>query len=94
MVEQLSEDEFVCVSEPAWEHEEGESVAERQPPQASGCEATTSSRGWRHGVAEASLPEKHQAPLPGAPNVKMVLRHFHRYRYRSSPLLFFYWRRL
>jgi hypothetical protein len=26
-------------------------------------------------------------PLPGAPNVKVVLRHFHRYRYRSSTVV-------
>jgi hypothetical protein len=31
-------------------------------------------------------------PLPGAPNVELVLRHFHRCRYRSSPLWFFCWR--
>jgi hypothetical protein len=30
-------------------------------------------------------------PLPGAPNVEVVLGHFHRCRYRSSPLWFFYW---
>jgi hypothetical protein len=29
-------------------------------------------------------------PLPGVPNVEVVLRHFHRCRYRSSPLWFFY----
>jgi hypothetical protein len=28
-------------------------------------------------------------PLPGAPNAKVVLRHFHRSRHRSSPLWFF-----
>jgi hypothetical protein len=51
MFEQLSEDEFVCVSEPAWEHEEGEAVAERQPPQASGrsiaSRETPSPPSWR-----------------------------------------------
>jgi hypothetical protein len=31
-------------------------------------------------------------PLPGAPNVEVVLRHFHRCRYRSSLLWFFCWR--
>jgi hypothetical protein len=41
-------------------------------------------------VVEASLSEKHQAPLPGAPNVEVVLQHFHRSRYKSSPLWFFY----
>jgi hypothetical protein len=46
------------------------------------------------GVIEDSLPEKHQAPLPGASNVKVVLRHFHRCCYRSSPLWFFCWRGL
>jgi hypothetical protein len=54
-------------SEPAWEREEGETVAELQPPRASGCETATSSRGQRLGVVEATLPEKHQAPIPGAP---------------------------
>jgi hypothetical protein len=45
VVEQLPEHELVCGSEPAWEHGEGQVVAERQPPRASGCEATASSRG-------------------------------------------------
>jgi hypothetical protein len=29
------------------------------------------------------------SPLPSAPNVEVVLRYFHRSRYRSSPLWFF-----
>jgi hypothetical protein len=62
MVEQLLEHELVCGSKPAWEHREGEAIAEWQPPRAAGCEAATSSRGRRHGATEASLPEKHQAP--------------------------------
>jgi hypothetical protein len=33
--------------------------------------------------------EKHQASLHGTSNVKVVLRHYHRSRYRSSPLWFF-----
>jgi hypothetical protein len=45
MVEQLPEHELVYGSEPAWEHGEGEAVAERQPPRASDCEAITSSWG-------------------------------------------------
>jgi hypothetical protein len=45
MVEQLPEHELACGSEPAWKHGEGETVAEQQPPRASGCEATTSSWG-------------------------------------------------
>jgi hypothetical protein len=46
MVEQLSEHELVCGSEPAWEHGEGEAVAEQHTtPQASGSEAATSLRG-------------------------------------------------
>jgi hypothetical protein len=85
VVEKLPEHELTCESEPAWEHEEGEVVAEWQPPRASGCEATTSSRGRQHGVVETSLPEKHQAPIPNSPNVEVVLRHFHRSCYRSSP---------
>jgi hypothetical protein len=63
VVEQLPEHELACGSEPAWEHGEGEAVAERQRPRASGCEAAMSSRGRRHGVVEASLPEKYQAPF-------------------------------
>jgi hypothetical protein len=93
-VEQLSEHEPAYGSEPVWERGEGEAVAEQQPPLASGCEAVTSSRGRRLRVVEALLLEKHQAPLPDAPNVEVVLRHFHRCRYRSSPLWFFYWRGL
>jgi hypothetical protein len=58
---------LACRSEPAWEREEGEAVAELQPPRASGCETATSSRGRRLGVVEATLPEKHQTPIPGAP---------------------------
>jgi hypothetical protein len=72
-VEQLPEHELACGSEPAWERGEGEAVAEQQPPRASGCEATTSSWGRRLEVVEALLPEKHQAPLPDAPNVEVVL---------------------
>jgi hypothetical protein len=73
MVEQLPEYELACGSEPAWECREGEAVAEQQPPRASDCEATTSSRGRRLRVVEALLLEKHQARLPDAPNVKLVL---------------------
>jgi hypothetical protein len=63
-VEQLPEHEFACGSEPAWERREGEAVTKQQPPRASGCEATTSSRGRRLGVVEALLSEKQQAPPP------------------------------
>jgi hypothetical protein len=94
VVEQLSEHELVCGSEPAWERGEGEAVAEQQPPRASGCEAVMPSRGRQLEVVEASLPEKHQASLPGVPNVEVVLRYFRRCRYRSSLLWFFYWRKL
>jgi hypothetical protein len=45
MVEQLPEHELVCGSEPTWEREECEAVAEQKPPRASGCEAAMSSRG-------------------------------------------------
>jgi hypothetical protein len=64
VVEQLPEHELAYGSEPAWERGEGEAVAEQQPPRASGCKATTSSRGQRLRVVEALLPEKHQALLP------------------------------
>jgi hypothetical protein len=63
-VEQLPEHELTCGSEPAWEREEGEAVAEQQPPRASGCEAAMSSWGRRLRVVEALLLEKHQAPVP------------------------------
>jgi hypothetical protein len=66
VVEQLPEHELAYGSEPAWERGEGEAVVEQQPPRASGCKATTSSRGQRLGVVEALLPEKHQTLLPGA----------------------------
>jgi hypothetical protein len=62
VVEQLSEHELICGSEPAWELGEGEAVAEQQPPRASGCEAVTSSRGRRLRVVKALLPEKRPAP--------------------------------
>jgi hypothetical protein len=84
VIEQPPEHKLAYGSEPAWERGEGEAVAEQQPLRASGCEAATSSRGRRLGVVEAFLSEKHQAPLPGAPNVEVVLRHFHRCRYWSS----------
>jgi hypothetical protein len=45
MVEQLPEHKLVCGREPAWEREEGETVAEQQPSRVSGCEGTTSSWG-------------------------------------------------
>jgi hypothetical protein len=73
VVEQLPEHELICGSKPAWERGEGEAVAEDQPPRASGCEVAMSSQGRRLGVVEASLPEKHQAPLPGATNIEVVL---------------------
>jgi hypothetical protein len=88
-VEQLLEHELICGSEPTWEREEGEAIAEQQPPRASACEAAPSSWGRQLGVVEASLLEKHQVPLPDAPNVEVILRHFHRSRYGSSPLWFF-----
>jgi hypothetical protein len=86
VVEQLPEHELISGSEPTWEHGECKAVAERQAHRASGCETTMFSRGRQHGVVEAPLLEKHQALLLGAPNVKVVLRHFHRCCYRSSPL--------
>jgi hypothetical protein len=42
-----------------------------------------------HHVGEAGTPRTIKAPLPGTPNVEMVLRHFHRHCYKSSPLWFF-----
>jgi hypothetical protein len=73
VIEQLPEHKLAYGSEPAWEHGEGEAVAEHQPPRASGCEAATPSRGRRLRVVEASFPEKYQAPLPATPNVEGVL---------------------
>jgi hypothetical protein len=88
-VEQLPEHELVCESEPTWERGEGEAVTEQQSPRASVCEAAMSLRGRRLEVVEVLLPEKHHTPLPGVPNVEVVLRHFDRSCYRSSPLCFF-----
>jgi hypothetical protein len=34
-------------------------------------------------------PQANCFPLPGTPNVEVVLRHFHQSRYRSGPLWFF-----
>jgi hypothetical protein len=46
VVEHALEHEVICRGKPAEEkHEEGETDAEQQPPQASGCEATMSLRG-------------------------------------------------
>jgi hypothetical protein len=73
MVEQLLEHELPCGSEPAWERGEGGAGAEQQLPRASSCEAATSSWGRRLGVVEVLLTEKHQAPLPGAPNIEVIL---------------------
>jgi hypothetical protein len=56
MVEQLPEHELVYGSEPAWDHGEGEAIAEWQPPRASGCEATTSSRGRSIAFKETPSP--------------------------------------
>jgi hypothetical protein len=35
-------------------------------------------------------PQAKCFPLPGAPNVEVILRHFHQSRYGSTPLWFFY----
>jgi hypothetical protein len=51
---------------------------------------------WRSTIA-MELKTKNQRlapqaicfPLPSAPNIEVVLRHFHRSRYWSSPLWFF-----
>jgi hypothetical protein len=44
VVEHAPEHEVICESKPVGEkHREGETVAERQPPRASNCEAVTSS---------------------------------------------------
>jgi hypothetical protein len=45
-----------------------------------------------HGDEAEKTKNGEADPLPGAPNVEVVLRHFHRCRYRSSPLWFFCWR--
>jgi hypothetical protein len=42
MVQQRTEHELVCESEPAWERGEGKAIVEQRPPRASGCEAATS----------------------------------------------------
>jgi hypothetical protein len=89
----VSKYKVICGSELAGEkHGEGETAAEWQPPWASGCETATSSRGWWLGVAKTPLQKKHQAPLPGPQNIEVVLRYFHRHRYKSSLLWFICWR--
>jgi hypothetical protein len=46
VVEHTPEYEVICGNKPTGEkHGEGETAVERQPPRASGCEATTSSWG-------------------------------------------------
>jgi hypothetical protein len=42
-----------------------------------------------HHVDEAGKPRMMKSPLPGTPNVEVVLRHFHRHCYKSSPMWFF-----
>jgi hypothetical protein len=32
--------------------------------------------------------ERQESPLPGMPNIEVVLRHFHRHCYKCSPLWF------
>jgi hypothetical protein len=39
--------------------------------------------------SSGNLNAKGKSPLPDAPNVKVILRHFHRHYYKSSPLWFF-----
>jgi hypothetical protein len=81
-VEHTPEHEVVCGSEPAGEKRgEGEIAAEQQPPRASYCEATMSS--W----------EREVAPHPGASNIKVVLRHFHRHCL-EQPAVVLCWRGL
>jgi hypothetical protein len=38
-------------------------------------------------VMKPEKPRMAKCPLPGAPNVEVVLRHFHRCRYRSSTVV-------
>jgi hypothetical protein len=62
-IEHAPEHEVACGSKPAGEKRgEDETDAERQPSRASGCEVTTSSRGWPLGVAKTPLQEKHKTP--------------------------------
>jgi hypothetical protein len=39
-------------------------------------------------VMKPKTKNKEKVPLPGAPNVKVILRHFHRHCFKSSPLWF------
>jgi hypothetical protein len=39
-----------------------------------------------HDVGEAGTPRMTKVPLPSAPNVEVVLRHFHLHCYESSLL--------
>jgi hypothetical protein len=40
-----------------------------------------------HGDEAGKTKNGEMGPLPGAPNVEVVLRHFHRCRYRSSTVV-------
>jgi hypothetical protein len=42
-------------------------------------------------LMKLELPER-QGPLPGTPNVEVVLRQFLRHCYKSSPVVVLYWR--
>jgi hypothetical protein len=42
-----------------------------------------------HGADRQPTARVKTKPLPSAPNIEVVLRHFHRSRYRSGPLWFF-----
>jgi hypothetical protein len=45
-------------------------------------------RGGNHGVNDAGTPRMTKNHIPDAPNVKVILQHFHRYCYKSSSLWF------
>jgi hypothetical protein len=47
-----------------------------------------------HHVGEAGTPKMRKVPLPDALNVEVVLRHFHRHCYESTPMWLFCWRGL
>jgi hypothetical protein len=67
VVEKLPEHELTCVSEPAWEHKKVKLLLNGNH-----LELQAVRPQYPRGD-EASLPEKHQAPLPNSPNVEVVL---------------------
>jgi hypothetical protein len=72
VVEQLSEHELICASEPAWERGEGEAVAEQQPPRVSGDRETPGPPTW-HAKCRSGFMTLPPVPLQEQPAVVLLL---------------------